>query len=420
MSPKPMRVVILGSTGSIGRNAIEVIKHLNTLQRHGLLKRKIQIRGIFANSNWRLLLKQAKSVKPDAIGLMNPESLNTLSRYLTSHSRRNVGGLILCRTEKEINKIITDSKVDIVLVAISGACALPFTLNAIKAGKTLALANKEVLVMAGEILTSYARRKGIEIRPIDSEHSAIFQALHCGKPNEVRRVILTASGGPFYSRNQNSLKKVTPKQALNHPTWQMGEKITIDSATLMNKALEIIEAHWLFNLSADQIKVIIHPQSFIHSLVEFRDGSMLAQMSEPDMKIPIQFALTYPERFPDVNDHKSSCLPIFNRDRQRVPARGGSASGMISSLTFIEPDKKRFPALELGYEVIRRGGTAGAVLNAANEEAVKLFMDRKIKFADIVPLVGEVLYQHKIISASNIKNVLEADRWAREKIKSNS
>lgn len=386
MLSKTMRIVILGSTGSIGRNAVEVIKHLSLLQKKGGLERKFQVTGLFANSNWRLLLKQIKSIKPKTAGLMNLKSFDNLCRSLKKPRPR------LCRTEKEINEIITDSKVDTVLMAISGACALPFTLNAVKAGKILALANKEVLVMAGEILTSYSRR----IRPIDSEHSAIFQALHCGKPNEVRRVILTASGGPFYARNQNSLKKVTPEEALNHPTWQMGEKITVDSATLMNKALEIIEAHWLFNLSVNQIKVMIHPQSLIHSLVEFCDGSMLAQMSEPDMKIPIQFALTYPERIAG-----QKRIDIWKEKKL---------------LTFIEPDKKRFPALELGYEVIRRGGTAGAVLNAANEEAVKLFMDRKIKFTDIVPLVEKVLCRHKIINASNINNVLEADRWAREQV----
>jgi 1-deoxy-D-xylulose-5-phosphate reductoisomerase len=356
--------------------------------------------GLFANSNWRLLLKQIKSVKPDAAGLINRKALDSLCRYLNP-AHKLCAGLTLCRTEKEVNEIITDSKVDTILMAISGASALPFTLNAVKAGKTLALANKEVLVMAGEILTAYARQKGTEIRPVDSEHSAIFQAMHCGKANEVRRVILTASGGPFYARKPGSLAGITPQEAINHPTWQMGEKISIDSATLMNKALEIIEAHWLFNLSADQIKVIIHPQSFIHSLVEFRDGSMIAQMSEPDMKIPIQFALTYPERI---------------MGQRQLDVWKNPAHKLCAGLTFIEPDRKVFPALELGYEVIRRGGTAGAVLNAANEEAVKLFINRKTRFIDIVPLVGKILCRHKVMSASRLANVLEADRWARAQV----
>jgi len=409
---KSVQIIILGSTGSIGQNTIRVIRHLNDLYQQGLLKRNFQVAGLVANSNWKLLLEQIKLVKPSMVGLMNQKALDILSPYLKNTPVK------LCRDNETIHQMITNPAVDIVLVAISGASALSFTLTALKAGKTLALANKEVLVMAGDIITDYARRNGTEIRPVDSEHSAIFQAMHCGKPSEVKRIFLTASGGPFYHYTKSQLKKVTLKQSLQHPTWQMGTKITIDSATLMNKTLEIIEAHWLFNLSAKQINVLIHPQSIVHSLVEFRDGSIIAQMSKPDMKIPIQFALTYPERLlksPSTPLNKGGIKGGISLIKEEQKKEFPLLSEEMS-LTFIEPDKRRFPALELGYEVIRRGGTAGAVLNAADEETVKLFINQQIKFTDIIPLVRKVLFRHKVVKNPKLKDILEADQWARDKI----
>jgi 1-deoxy-D-xylulose-5-phosphate reductoisomerase len=279
---------------------------------------------------------------------------------------------------------------------VTGAAGLPASLWAIQSGKTLALANKESMVMAGGLLMKLARQKKASIIPVDSEHSAIFQALHCGQPDEVKQIILTASGGPFYNRSTRELKKVTPRQALNHPTWRMGPKITIDSATLMNKALEIIEAHWFFGLKPSQIKVVIHPQSIIHSMVEFRDGSIMAQMGKPDMKIPIQFALTYPRRLTGANGR------LFFHQHL--------------NLSFQEPDRKKFPALNLAYEVIRRGGTSGAVLNASNEEAVKLFLQKKISLTDIVLITKKILNRYRVIKNPSIQQILAADAWARREV----
>ncbi|MBA7697599.1 1-deoxy-D-xylulose 5-phosphate reductoisomerase [subsurface metagenome] len=272
------------------------------------------------------------------------------------------------------------------------------TLTNVEAGKTLVLGNKESLVMAGEILMNRARKKKVNILPVDSEHSAIFQALQCGKPEEVKKVILTASGGPFYHLTPARLKHVTVRQALNHPTWNMGNKITIDSATLMNKALEIIEAKWLFGLAPEQIEVVIHPQSIIHSMVEFQDGSVIAQIGSPDMKIPIQFALTYPERL--ARPQHWSKLSFSNN----------------LTLNFLAPDMNKFPALKLGYQVARAGGTSGAVLNAANEESVKLFLQKRIAFTDIADLVKKVVEDHQIIKNPRLNQIFEADAWARTQV----
>jgi 1-deoxy-D-xylulose-5-phosphate reductoisomerase len=389
MPAKSIQVIILGSTGSIGENAVKVIRNLNYLASRGLAKKSYKVRALIANTNWKELIKQAKDLKPYAIGLTDKKALAELKEKAGAIKSK------ICKSIDEINKIISAPETDIVLIAISGSEALPFTLAALKAGKILALANKEVLVMAGGIISDYARKNNIEIRPVDSEHSAIFQVLHCGGHSEVKRVIITASGGPFYNVKKN-LRNITPKEALKHPTWQMGRKITIDSATLMNKALEMIEAHWLFNLKPEQIKVMIHPQSIIHSMVEFCDGSTVAQLSEPDMRIPIQFAFTYPERVlnQDVSD-------IWNKN---------------CSINLLKPDKDKFLALELGYRVIKKGGTSGAVLNAANEEAVKLFINRRIKFTDIIPLVEKTLNKHKVIKNPAISQIMEADEWARGEI----
>lgn len=385
---KPTRIVILGSTGSIGKNVIKVVNHLNNLNKRKSVNKKIEIFGLVANSNWSLLRKQIKSVKPYIAALTDKKASDVLIRYFKNSKVK------LCKDKDEIHKLISHSKVDVVVVAISGAEALPFTLTAIKAGKSLALANKEVLVMAGDTVTKMAQRNRVNIMPIDSEHSAIFQALNCGQASEVKRVILTASGGPFYNYSRKRLKKIMPKQALKHPTWKMGPKVTIDSATLMNKALEIIEARWLFNLEPEQIKVLIHPQSIVHSMVEFQDGSTIAQMGQPDMRIPIQFALTYPKRQ----------FGLDTKDIWQKPR----------TFVFTEPDKKRFPAIALAYNVLDRGGTVGAVFNAANEKAVSLFRNKEIFFTDIVPLVKKVMNKHKTVKKPKLKDILKADKWARE------
>jgi len=380
---KPKQVVILGSTGSIGRMTLEVIDHLN---------KHFRVFGLVANSRWKLLLKQVNKFTPREVGLTNAQAAERLKASLRRKQARIYHSL------EEIKQMVTHPAVDIVVSAISGAEGLLPTLWAVQAGKTIALANKESLVMAGDLLMSEARRRKAEIRPVDSEHSAIFQAGHCGKPGEIRRVILTASGGPFYRLPSRRLRSVSVKQALNHPTWQMGPKITIDSATLMNKALEIIEAKHLFGLSPRQIKVVIHPQCIVHSMVEFRDGSTMAQLGYPDMRLPIQFALTYPERL---------TRPLGNYN---------IISDEPLRLSFEEPDTAKFPALRLGYEVLRKGGTAGAVLNAANEEAVKLFLTKGIRFTDIAELTGRVLNRHRVVANPVLADILKADRWARAEL----
>jgi 1-deoxy-D-xylulose-5-phosphate reductoisomerase len=284
--------------------------------------------------------------------------------------------------------------VDIVLSAIVGGAGLPAALAAVRAGKRLALANKESLVMAGDLVMAEAARAGAKVIPVDSEHSAIFQALACGRREEVRRVLLTASGGPFYRRPAEELASVSAKQALAHPTWSMGPKITVDSATLMNKALEVIEAHHLFGLAADQIQVIIHRESTVHSLVEFVDGSCLAQLGPPDMRTPIQYALTWPERRP---------APWPRLDLAR-----------LGRLHFEQPDLEKFPALELGFEVVRRGGTLGAALSGADEVAVGAFLEGHVRFTDIVPLVKRVLQSHRWVDHPTLEEIRAADAWARE------
>jgi 1-deoxy-D-xylulose-5-phosphate reductoisomerase len=283
--------------------------------------------------------------------------------------------------------------VDIVLAAIVGAAGLGPVFSAVRAGKTIALANKEALVVAGELLIPEARRRGVTILPVDSEHSAVFQAMQAGKLHEVNRVILTASGGPFRTTPLDQVERATLTDALNHPTWRMGNKITIDSATMFNKALEIIEACWLFDLPAEKIDVVIHPESVIHSMVEFVDGSVLAQLSPPDMKLPIQYALTYPQRC-------LGCSPRLDVSK-------------AFSLNFAPPDLQRFPALRLAYEVAKQRGTLGAVLNAANEVAVAYFEAGKIAFGKIWRAVELTIDRHKLQRAPSLDDLLEADRWAR-------
>ena len=289
-----------------------------------------------------------------------------------------------------------DPAVDVVVAAIVGSAGLRGTWAAVEAGKRVALANKETLVVAGPLVMSLAAARGATIVPVDSEHSAIFQLLTAGRRDQVRQVLLTASGGPFRRYSAAQMREVTVAEALDHPTWAMGPKITVDSATMMNKALEIIEARWLFDLDPDQIRVVIHPQSVVHSLVEFCDGSVAAQMSPPDMRLPIQYALTYPERQPGIAARFDWSQP--------------------QQLEFEPPDEERFPALGLGYEVARRGGTSGAVLNAANEAAVQQFLQGRLRFHEIVPAVQAVLQHHHFDPNPTLNDLMRLDAWARQEV----
>jgi 1-deoxy-D-xylulose-5-phosphate reductoisomerase len=383
---KSQNVVILGASGSIGQNTLSVVANLNKNPHH---QYRFRIKALVSNSNWQVILKQIRQFKPSLTIMSDYTAYDILKRKLSGKNNT-----IVLYGENEIRKLVYSPDVDIVVSAISGAEGLYPTLWAIQSNKIVALANKESLVMSGGLLRRLPGFK--KVIPIDSEHSGLFQIFNqCDRDiAQIKKVVLTASGGPFYNLAGEKLSRVTPASALEHPTYKMGSKITIDSATLMNKALEIIEAHYLFGVPADKIKVVIHPQSIVHAMVEFIDGSVIAQMNPPDMRLPIQYALTYPERAPSV------VKPIDFSHIKKL------------SLTFIEPDTKRFPALLLGYEVIRRGKTTGAVLNATNEEAVKLFLNKKISFTEISKLVSYVLRKHKPLRLT-MDNIKKADRWAR-------
>ncbi len=349
------RVAILGSTGSIGCSTLDVIRHLGPPYRAAALgahrqveKLAGQVEGIFARMRWRWP--------------MNPE-LDRAEQICSAPA-----GPKIFVGESGMVDLARHDDVDIVVAAVVGAAGLPAALATVRAGKTLALANKEALVVAGSLLIPEARSRGVPLLPVDSEHSAIFQAMACGRSREVRRVILTASGGPFRNAPLETIHNATLADALNHPTWRMGNKITIDSATMFNKALELIEACWLFDLRPDQIQIVVHPESVIHSMVEFVDGSVIAQLSPPDMRTPIQYALTYPER-------ADGCSRRMDWTK-------------VQSLHFEPPDFDRFPALKLAYQVAEAGGTSGAVLNAANEVAVAAFMAGKIAFGEICRLLN--------------------------------
>ncbi len=371
-------IAILGSTGSIGQNALEVVRQVPGLNLYG----------ISGHSRLDLLAEQANEFQPRVV---------VCSDYAQSDFRVPE----LTRTEflygqEGLIELARDPEVDIVLAAIVGSAGLRSTYAAVECGKTVALANKETLVMAGELITELAKKTGAAIIPVDSEHSALFQCLACGKIEDVSRLVLTASGGPFRDYDEQQLRRVTVEQALAHPVWDMGQKISIDSATMMNKALEVVEARWLFNIPPERIEVAIHPQSVVHSLVEFCDGSVVAQLSPPDMKLPIQYAFTYPQRV------AGSCPRLDWKKSMR--------------LDFFPPDLDRFPALQLGYEVARQGGTAGAVLNAANEVAVRAFLDREIEFTDIAAACREILDEHNFEPHPNWKQIEWADHWARQEM----
>ena len=381
MSKTSTNVVVLGSTGSIGRSGLSVIANSQ-----GRLKAV----GLSAHSSLDLLARQAQEFQPHWIVATDPEAADGRDwSDLPERCARTVG-------PDAMAELVSRPEVDVVLAAIVGSAGLSSTWAAIAAGKRVALANKETLVMAGPLVMELARSSGATIIPVDSEHSAVFQALQAGRRDQVRRIVLTASGGPLRHRPLNQLGDVTIDEALAHPNWSMGRKITIDSATMMNKALEIIEARWLFDLQPEQIAVVIHPQSIVHSMVEFVDGSVVAQLSPPDMKLPIQLALEWPERH-----------------------AGGARRmdfGEPQTLEFEPPDMQRFDALQLGMEAARAGGTAGAVLNAANEGAVAGFLGGRIGFDEIVPACRAVVEHHQYSPRPTLDELIALDRWAREEV----
>jgi 1-deoxy-D-xylulose-5-phosphate reductoisomerase len=374
-------VVVLGSTGSIGVSCLDVIAHLPD---------RLAAAGLSAHTSWQALFDQANRCRPRWVAVTDPDAARRADRSrLGTHTQ-------LLSGPDGVAAMVADPDVDVVVTAIVGAAGLAGTWAALEAGKTVAVANKETLVMAGPLVMDLAARRSARVLPVDSEHSAIFQAMQGGRAGEVERVVLTASGGPFRGRRRADLADVSVDEALQHPTWRMGPKITIDSATLMNKALEVIEARWLFGLAPEQIEVVIHPESVIHSFVEFRDGSVLAQLSPPDMRLPIQYALTYPERLPG-------------------PARR-LRWGELGAWHFQSPDHETFPALQLGYEVARRGGTCGAVLNAANEAAVGQFLAGDLGFLDIPRVCRDVLMSHHFSARPSLADLHTADRWARQEV----
>ncbi len=372
-------VVLLGSTGSIGTSTLKVVEDLPD---------QLRLVGLAAGGNADLLTAQARRHSPRAISILAPDKVAGLQAELP-------GMRVLCG-DAGLLELATLPEADIVLIAIVGTAGLAPALAAIRAGKDIAVASKEILVMAGDIVMSEARRHGVRVLAVDSEHSAIFQCLD-GKPTEsVRSLWLTASGGPFRDRTRwtpEALAQVTLEQALKHPSWVMGRKITIDSATLFNKGLEMIEARWLFDIGMDRVRVVVHPQSIVHSMVEFIDGSIISQMSTPDMCLPIQYALTYPARA-----RTDRVTTNFAR---------------IGTLTFEEPDTERFPALELARRAGEVGGTLPAVFNAANEVAVERFCNRSIGFLDITRVVRHVMDRHATIDSPDLPAILAADRWAR-------
>jgi 1-deoxy-D-xylulose-5-phosphate reductoisomerase len=374
-------VAVLGSTGSIGTSTLDVIESSGGRYVPWLL------------AAWRSvepLLEQARRLRPAWVVIGDPEAAGSIGPgALPAGTRLAVG-------PERLDELVAHEDVDRVVSAIVGAAGLRSTWAAVAAGKTVALANKETLVMAGPLVMRLAERTGARIVPVDSEHSAIHQALCSGGAGEVARILLTASGGPFRTRPQETLAAVTPSEALKHPTWSMGPKITIDSATMMNKALELIEARWLFGVPAAKLAVLVHPQSIVHSLVEFVDGSVIAQLSPPDMRLPIQYALSYPRREPGPARRLD-----FTRDLD---------------LRFEPPDPVRFPALRLGHEAAARGGTAGAVLNAANEEAVRGFLAGALKFTDIAEVCGRVLDEHPHQADPTLEEVRRLDAWARQEV----
>jgi 1-deoxy-D-xylulose-5-phosphate reductoisomerase len=373
---KRKRVVVLGATGSIGESSLKVARDI---------PERMEIVGLAANSNVEKLAAAANKVRPESVCLVDKTKLDILRKALAYQPRIFAG-------EEGLREIAALTNADMVLVAIVGTGGLRPALAAIEAGKDLAVASKEILVMAGEIVMREARENSVHVLPVDSEHNAIFQCLD-GRSSEIRRIILTASGGPFRETPARQFLDLTAEQALKHPTWDMGPKITIDSATLFNKGLEMIEAHWLFGVEIKRVEVVIHPQSIVHSMVEFADGSTLAQLSYSDMCFPIQYAVTWPDRVPNT-------LPPLD-------------FGKLSKLEFFAPRYDDFPALNLARCAGETGGTLPAVMNAANEIAVAAFLDRQIRFPRIWQIVEQVMDRHRGVAHPDLDEILEADQWAR-------
>ncbi len=375
-------VAILGSTGSIGCNTFRVLEALGP--------EKFRVVALAAGRNVSILAEQIARHQPDLVSVENEEVAEQLKAELV---KRGLPAPQIVTGESGLVRVATHPEAECVVSATVGAVGFVPTLRALEAGKRVALANKETLVMAGELMTRAAEKSGAELLPVDSEHNALHQCLRGERRSEVRRIILTASGGPFRTRDKAAIGSATVAEALKHPTWNMGAKITIDSATLMNKGLEVIEAHWLFGFDADEINIVVHPESIVHSMIELVDGSVIAQMGITDMRHAIQYALTYPERY-------DSELPPLDLAR-------------LSSLHFEEPDLERFPCISLAYRALRTGGTLPAAMNAANEEAVQAFIDEQVSFADIPQIIKTVMDEHRTSDVKDLAGVLDADRSAR-------
>lgn len=372
------RIAILGSTGSIGQSTIDVIRQHPD---------RFEVTALAAGSNVDEMVRQVKEFHPSLVSMSSKEAAEEVK--LRVH-----GPIRVVYGEEGLGEVAAHPDADYLVSALVGSQGLQPTLTAIREKKTVGLANKETLVMGGAIVMEEARKHGVSILPIDSEHSAIFQSLHGENPSQVRRLVLTASGGAFRDWPREKMERATREEALQHPNWTMGAKVTVDSASLMNKGLEVIEARWLFDLSYDKIDVLIHPESIVHSLVEFVDGAVLAELGMPDMKVPIQYALSYPDRLP------------LQTERLSLEK--------VGTLQFREPDLKRFPCLKMAYEAGRLGGTAPTVLNAANEVAVAHFLEGGLPFLTIEEIIGEVLSQHTPLHEPGLEDLFDADRWARE------
>ena len=376
------RIVILGSTGSIGANTLKVVE-----DHPG----QFEVVGLAAQSNVEKLAEQVRAFRPKKVALRDASRLTDLKRLLGS------SGPILLAGEEGVSELAAMEGADTVVVAITGAAALQPVLSAISKGRVIGCANKETLVMAGELVMREIHARHAQILPIDSEHSAIFQCLQGHRATQVRRILLTSSGGPLKDVPVTGFEKLTKAKVMNHPRWKMGPKITVDSATMMNKGLEVIEAHWLFGIPVERIEVLVHPEAIVHSLVEFIDGSILAQLGVTDMRIPIQYALTYPERL-------DSSLP-------------GLDLVTLKRLTFEAPDHRKFPCIGFGYEAGRVGGTLPAVLNAANEACVRAFLEDALPFARIPSVIEKVLGRHRPVAHPTLEEILDSDRWAHEQVR---
>ena len=376
------KIAILGSTGSIGTQTLEIVRE----------QKDICVRALAAGNNIDLLEQQIREFHPVLASVQSEEKAADLRQRLRDMDIKIVSGM------DGLIEVATEPQAEILVTAVVGMLGLRPTVEAIKAKKTIALANKETLVTAGHLIMPLAKECGVPILPVDSEHSAIFQSLNGERQNRIAKILLTASGGPFRGKKRAELAHVTLEDALKHPNWSMGRKITVDSATLVNKGLEVMEAKWLFDVKLEQIQVVVHPQSVIHSMVEYEDGAVIAQLGTPDMRLPIQYALFYPERKP----LQSEALDLFK----------------LHTMTFEEPDLRTFRGLALAYEAARRGGSMPTALNAANEKAVAMFLDRKIRFLDIPEIISECMAAHQWIDHPSLEDILETEQWTYRYIES--